>query len=51
MKKNSLINKFLSFSIGSWISIIIAIVTTPITTRLLSPEEYGKFSMLSYIQI
>lgn len=45
MKKDSLISKFLSFSIGSWISILIAVVTTPITTRLLSPEEFGKFSM------
>jgi O-antigen/teichoic acid export membrane protein len=41
----SLVKKFLSFSIGNWISMIIAFFTTPITTRLYKPEHFGKYSM------
>lgn len=45
MKKNSIIKKFLSFSIGSWIGIAISVLSTPILTRLFSPEEFAKASM------
>ena len=41
----SLINKLASFSIGSFISLIIGLISTPIITRLISPEEYGRGSM------
>ncbi|MCQ8212126.1 oligosaccharide flippase family protein [Cetobacterium somerae] len=43
----SLLKKFLSFSIGGYISLLIGLLTTPIITRMISPEEYGIFSMYS----
>ncbi|WP_369901755.1 lipopolysaccharide biosynthesis protein [Bacillus manliponensis] len=47
--KSGLLKKFLSFSIGSWLSIIIGFITTPIITRILSPEEFGKSSLFMVI--
>lgn len=43
--KNNLFKKFLSFSIGGYIALGIGFFTTPITTRILSPEQYGISSM------
>lgn len=43
-KNNSLINKFLSFSVGSWVTFIIGIFSTPLITNLFSPDQYGIFS-------
>ncbi|PRX35679.1 O-antigen/teichoic acid export membrane protein [Orenia metallireducens] len=45
MNKNSLLNKFLSFSVGDWLGAVIGFISTPIITRLLSPDEFGKASM------
>ncbi|MGL5357386.1 MAG: lipopolysaccharide biosynthesis protein, partial [Cetobacterium sp.] len=42
---NSLLKKFLSFSIGGYVGLIIGFFTTPIVTRMLSPEQYGVSSM------
>ena len=47
--KNNLIKKFLSFSIGGYINIIIGLITVPITTRILSPEQYGISSLITTI--
>ena len=47
MIKNNLLKKFLSFSIGSYIAVFIGLITVPITTRMLSPKQYGIFSMIS----
>lgn len=51
MKKlrNNLIKKFLSFSIGGYINIFIGLLTVPITTRLLSPEQYGISSLITSV--
>lgn len=46
---NNLIKKFLSFSIGGYIALAIGFFTTPIVTRMLSPEQYGIFSMVTTI--
>lgn len=43
--KHSLINKFLKFSYGSWIGLLLGLATTMITTRLLSPDSFGKVAM------
>lgn len=43
--KNNLLKKFLSFSIGGYVALVIGFFTTPITTRMLSPEQYGISSM------
>ncbi|GAB6099406.1 oligosaccharide flippase family protein [Halanaerocella petrolearia] len=45
MRQNSLIKKFLSFSIGNWLGIIVGVISTPIVTRFLSPKLFGKASM------
>lgn len=42
---SNLLKKFLSFSIGGYIALIIGFFTTPIVTRMLSPEQYGVSSM------
>lgn len=47
MTKNNLLKKFLSFSIGSYIAVFIGLITVPITTRMLSPKQYGIFSMIN----
>lgn len=44
--KNNLLKKFISFSIGGYISILIGLLTVPITTRILSPEQYGINSLI-----
>ncbi|OCA84627.1 lipopolysaccharide biosynthesis protein [Bacillus sp. FJAT-27986] len=45
MKK--FINSFLLFSMGPVIGAIISIVTIPLTTYFISPEEFGKSSMFT----
>lgn len=44
--KNNLLRKFISFSIGGYINIIIGLLTVPITTRIVSPEQYGVNSLI-----
>lgn len=42
MKKNSsLLNKFMSISLGSLIAMGISFFSTPVITRLISPEQFG----------
>ncbi len=45
--KNNFIKKFLSFSIGGYISTFIGILTVPLITRIISPEQYGIFSIFN----
>jgi O-antigen/teichoic acid export membrane protein len=47
--KSKLFSKFLSFSYGSWIGLIIGFITTIITTRLLTPEQFGIASFFNII--
>lgn len=47
--KNNLLKKFLSFSIGGYINILIGLFTVPITTRMLSPEQYGISSLVTTV--
>ena len=49
MGKSNLIKKFLSFSIGGYINLIIGFFIVPITTRMLSPEQYGIYSLINVI--
>lgn len=49
MEKNSLIKKFLSFSIGGYVNLVVGFFIVPITTRMLSPEQYGIYSLLIVI--
>lgn len=47
IKKNSLFGKFLSFSVGNWLVLIIGLISSPIITRIIDPVEYGKFGMFN----
>jgi len=44
-KETSLIKSFLQFSAGPWVAAAISFLTTPMTTYLIIPEEFGKASM------
>ncbi|MGG1885878.1 oligosaccharide flippase family protein [Priestia megaterium] len=50
MKNKSLIKTFFSFSIGPLGAAIINFLTVPITTWLISPEEFGKTSLFLLMQ-
>lgn len=43
--KNKLFKKFLTYFYGSGIGLLIGLVTTMISTRLLTPEDFGRASM------
>lgn len=45
--KNSLLKKFVSFSYGSWVGLVIGFLTTLVTTRILNPQDFGKASMFT----
>lgn len=45
--KNNLLKKFISFSFGTWIGLIIGVISTPIITRLFIPEDFAKASMFN----
>lgn len=39
------LTSILKFSVGSWVSALIALISVPIVTRFFSPEEFGKINM------
>src|SRR5699024_2438749 len=43
--KEGLIKKFLKFSYGSWLGLILGLFTTMFTTRILNPDDFGKASL------
>jgi O-antigen/teichoic acid export membrane protein len=47
--KNPVLSKFFAFSAGNWISLIVSLLSTPIITRILSPEEFGVFSLFTVV--
>jgi O-antigen/teichoic acid export membrane protein len=44
---NGLIQYFYNFSLGPLFGIFISLFTVPVTTKLISPEEFGKSSLFS----
>ncbi|HBT50674.1 MAG TPA: polysaccharide biosynthesis protein [Petrotoga sp.] len=46
-KGKEFIKSFFQFSIGQWIAALISFITTPITTWLIIPEEFGRASMFT----
>lgn len=42
-----IINKFISFSFGTWIGAAIGLVSIPIITRFISPEDFGSAAMFA----
>lgn len=49
LKNNKIFIKFIKFSYGNWINLIIGLISTPIITRILSPEDFGKASMFTLV--
>jgi len=47
--QDNLLKKFLSFSYGSWAGLIIGLLSTMITTRILDPAHFGKASMFTLV--
>lgn len=45
----TLLKKFLSFSYGNWIGLIIGFFGTMLTTRIFIPEDFGKASMFTLV--
>lgn len=45
--ENKLFKKFMTYFYGSGIALIIGLLTTIISTRILSPEDFGKASMFT----
>lgn len=42
---NKFLKHFLVIGSGTFISMVIGFLTTPIITRIVSPTEYGQFSI------
>ena len=47
--KDNLFKKFMEFGIGSLITLLLGFITSPIITRIISPENNGKFSMFNTV--
>lgn len=45
----NLFKKFIQFAIGNGVVLILGFISTPIITRIISPNEMGKFSMFNTI--
>ena len=44
-----MLRKFLSFSIGNWLGLLVALFSTPVVTRLLHPNDFGIYSMYTVL--
>lgn len=45
MNVKTIFKQFLTVGIGTILTMVISVITTPIITRLVTPEEYGRFSL------
>lgn len=48
-KKNELLKKFMEYALGSGIVLVLGFISSPLNTRLFTPEEFGKFSLFLLI--
>lgn len=48
MDKN-LLKKFMEYGVGSIITLLLGFITSPIITRLISPDQNGRFSMFNTV--
>ncbi|GAA0753147.1 oligosaccharide flippase family protein [Clostridium sartagoforme] len=46
---NNLLKKFMEFGIGSIVTLMLGFISSPIITRMISPEENGKFGMFNTV--
>ena len=47
--KNKLVKSFLEFSVGNIATLLLGLISSPIITRLILPDEFGKFSMFTTV--
>lgn len=47
--KNNLLKKFMEFGVGSFVTLLLGFITSPIITRIISPEQNGRFSMFNTV--
>lgn len=47
--ENKLFKKFMEFGVGSIITLMLGFISSPIITRMVSPEENGKFGMFNTV--
>lgn len=47
MKNNSLIKHFITIGIGTFFNMMLAFIATPIITRIVSPNDYGQYSLFT----
>lgn len=45
MKQNSIVKHFLNIGLGSIINVLLGFITTPLITRIVDPEVYGKITI------
>lgn len=45
--KDNLFKKFFDYAMGSGIVLLLGFISSPLITRLISPSEFGKFSMFN----
>lgn len=48
--QNSLLTQLKNFGIGPIVGMFVSMLTVPITTRFVSPEEFGKSSLFTLVQ-
>ena len=47
MKKRSFLKQVLDIGVGTMLTVIIGVITTPIITRLVEPQMYGRFALFN----
>lgn len=45
--KNNLAKNFMEYALGSGLTLILGFISSPIITRLINPEQFGKFSIFN----
>lgn len=46
---NDLLKKFIEFGFGNIVTLILGFISSPIITRLIMPDDFGKFSMFNTV--
>lgn len=47
MKRESVIESGIAMLLGTCANILLSIITTPIITRIVAPNDYGEWSLLT----
>ncbi|MGM9834472.1 MAG: lipopolysaccharide biosynthesis protein [Bacilli bacterium] len=47
MKNNNIFKHFITIGIGTFLNMVLAFISTPIITRIVSPSDYGQYSLFT----